>query len=64
MLSKKILLTKHKIIYMNNKRSKRYREISQKIELNKKYSLTEALKLLQENNQEKSKNIKMAVSLH
>jgi len=49
---------------MNNKRSKRYREISQKIELNKKYSLTEALKLLQENNQEKSKNIKMAVSLH
>jgi large subunit ribosomal protein L1 len=49
---------------MNNKHSKRYREISQKIELNKKYSLTEALKLLQENNQERSKNIKAAVSLH
>lgn len=49
---------------MNNKHSKRYREISQKIELNKKYSLIEALKLLQENNQERSKNIKAAVSLH
>lgn len=49
---------------MNNKHSKRYREISQKIELNKRYSLTEALNFLQENNQERSKNIKVAVSLH
>ncbi|RHZ37310.1 hypothetical protein [endosymbiont GvMRE of Glomus versiforme] len=44
--------------------SKRYREISQKIEPNKHYSLTEALKFLQENNPEKSENIEMAVSLH
>ncbi|RHZ36946.1 hypothetical protein [endosymbiont GvMRE of Glomus versiforme] len=48
---------------MNVKRSKRYREVSQKIEPNKHYSLTEALKFLQENNPEKSENIKMAVSL-
>jgi ribosomal protein L1 len=47
-----------------SKHSKRYREISQKIEPNKHYSLTEALNFLQENNQEKSKNIEMAVSLH
>lgn len=49
---------------MNKKHSKRYREISQKIEPNKRYSLTEALNFLQENSQEKSKNIEMAVSLH
>jgi ribosomal protein L1 len=48
---------------MNVKRSKRYREVSQKIEPNKHYSLTEALKFLQENNPEKSENIKMAISL-
>jgi len=47
-----------------SKHSKRYREISQKIEPNKHYSFTEALSFLQENNQEKSKNIEMAVSLH
>jgi large subunit ribosomal protein L1 len=47
-----------------SKHSKRYREISQKIEPNKPYSLAEALNFLQENNQEKSKNIEMAVSLH
>ncbi|KLL03152.1 MAG: 50S ribosomal protein L1 [Mycoplasmataceae bacterium CE_OT135] len=45
------------------KHSKRYREISQKIKPNKRCSLNEALKFLQENNQEKSKNIEMAVSL-
>jgi ribosomal protein L1 len=49
---------------MSKKHSKRYREVSQKIELNKKYSLAEALNFLQENNKEKSKNIEMAVSLH
>ena len=49
---------------MNVKHSKRYREISQKIELGKRYPLIEALKFLQENNSEKSKNIEMAVSLH
>jgi ribosomal protein L1 len=49
---------------MSKKHSKRYRAVSQKIELNKKYSLTEALNFFQENNQEKSKNIEMAVSLH
>lgn len=47
-----------------SKHSKRYREISQKIEPSKLYSFTEALNFLQENNQEKSKNIEMAVSLH
>ena len=49
---------------MNKKHSKRYRAVSQKIETNKRYSLAEALNFLQENNQEKSKNIEMAVSLH
>ena len=49
---------------MNVKPSKRYREISQKITANKHYSLSEALKFLQENNPEKSKNIEMAVSLY
>lgn len=47
-----------------SKHSKRYREISQKVGSNKHYSLEEALKFLQENNQEKLKNIEMAVSLH
>jgi hypothetical protein len=54
-------------IYKNlhmSKHSKRYREVFQKIEPNKQYSLVEALSFLQENNQEKSKNIEMAVSLH
>jgi len=47
-----------------SKHSKRYQEISQKIEPNKKYSIDEALKFFQENSQEKSKNIELAVSLH
>jgi ribosomal protein L1 len=46
------------------KHSKRYREIFQKIAPNKQYSLAETLSFLQESNQEKSKNIEMAVSLH
>ena len=49
---------------MNVKHSKRYREISQKIESSKRYPLSDALKFLQENNSEKSKNIEMAISLH
>ena len=49
---------------MNAKHSKRYREVSQKIEPGKRYLLVEALKFLQENNSEKSKNIEMAISLH
>jgi len=49
---------------MNVKHSKRYREVSQKIEPGKRYLLVEALKFLQENNSEKSKNIEMAISLH
>src|SRR6185312_5811880 len=49
---------------MNARHSKRYREISQKIEAGKRYPLAEALKFLQENNSERSKNIEMAVSLH
>jgi len=49
---------------MNAKHSKRYQEISQKIEPSKRYPLSEALKFLQENNSEKSKNIEMAISLH
>lgn len=47
-----------------SKHSKRYREISQKIEPRKKYSVDEALKFFQENSQERSKNIELAVSLH
>jgi ribosomal protein L1 len=47
-----------------SKHSKRYREISQKVEPSKKYSLSEALIFLQANNPERSKNIEMAVSLH
>ncbi|CAJ0747052.1 24906_t:CDS:2 [Entrophospora sp. SA101] len=39
------------------KHSKRYREISQKIEPNKRYSLNETLKFLQENNQERQEKI-------
>ena len=49
---------------MNAKHSKRYREVSQKIEPGKRYLLVDALKFLQENNSEKSKNIEMAISLH
>src|SRR6185369_7519930 len=52
------------LLYMNSKHSKRYQEISQKIEPSKRYPLYEALKFLQENNSEKSKNIEMAISLH
>jgi large subunit ribosomal protein L1 len=46
------------------KRSRRYREIKEKITLDKHYSLSESLKFLQDNNQEKNlKNIKASFSL-
>ena len=46
------------------KRSRRYREIKEKITDNKHYSLTESLKFLQENGKEKLKNIKVSFSLN
>lgn len=58
-------MKKLKILHMSKpKHSKRYREISQKREANKPYPLEWGLKFFQENNQEKSKNIEMAVSLY
>ncbi|CAH1756001.1 2071_t:CDS:2 [Entrophospora sp. SA101] len=45
------------------KHSKRYREISQKIEPNKRYSLNETLKFLQENNQESEKKVPLRSQL-
>ena len=46
------------------KRSRRYREIKEKIPNNKVYNLTEAIEFLQNNNPEKLKNIKATFSLH
>lgn len=46
------------------KRSRRYREIKQKILENKRYSLAESWNFLHNNNQEKVKNIKVSFSLN
>ncbi|MEG7978383.1 MAG: hypothetical protein NY202_00185 [Mollicutes bacterium UO1] len=45
------------------KRSRRYREIKEKI-INKHYNLLEAVDFLRDNSQEKLKNIKASFSLH
>src|SRR4051794_915986 len=47
-----------------NKHSKRYQETLKKLELNKHYSLNEALQFLKENNSEKLPNIKVAFSFY